>query len=98
MFQQQIFPGDHSDIGNGWEKDRNELSRAPLEYIWSAGRNAGVPFGTLSSDINYRDNTTPHDRTKDFPYTMDSNPPRNFNNVWNGNSFAPVWTGKMLGQ
>ncbi len=82
-FSQTIFPGDHSDIGGGWEWRRNLLSRAPLEYIWNAGKRVGVPFGPLPP-IDYKDDDTPHDRTADFPYTLDPNPPRDFTDVWIG--------------
>jgi RHS repeat-associated protein len=46
-FSEQIFPGDHSDIGGGWGSDQNMLAKAPLEYIWTKGKAAGVPFGAL---------------------------------------------------
>jgi RHS repeat-associated protein len=97
-FQQQIFPGDHSDIGGGWGDDRNELSRAPLEYIWNAGHDVGVPFNPLPTDITYQNNVTPHDRSHDFPYSMDANPSRDFNNVWNGQGISPIWTGTIIGK
>jgi uncharacterized protein (DUF2235 family) len=59
-FNEQVFPGDHSDIGGGWGADQNLLSWAPLFYIWEQGRSAGVPFGVLP----YRtlvDSYIPHD-------------------------------------
>jgi hypothetical protein len=42
-----FFRGDHSDIGGGHGKQQNQLASEPLEYIWSEGRRAGVPFGPL---------------------------------------------------
>jgi RHS repeat-associated protein len=58
-FSEQSFPGDHSDIGRGHRGDTNDLSRAPLQYIWSQGRAAGVPFGPLPP-YTPTGNTTPH--------------------------------------
>jgi uncharacterized protein (DUF2235 family) len=57
---EQSFPGDHSDIGRGHGANTNDLSRAPLEYIWNQGRAAGVPFGPLPP-YTPTGNTTPHD-------------------------------------
>jgi hypothetical protein len=82
-FSQEIFAGDHSDIGGGWGATQNLLSAAPLQHIWSAGISAGVPFGPLPQRT-YLPNTTPHDRTGDFPYYLDSNPPRDFTDIWTG--------------
>ncbi len=59
-FSEQSFPGDHSDNGRGHGSDTNDLSRAPLEYIWNQGRAAGVPFGPLPP-YTPTGNTTPHD-------------------------------------
>ncbi len=83
VYSQEIFPGDHSDIGGGWESSRNWLSLAPLEYIWKAGRAAGVPFGPLPP-LDYYDDETPHDMSNDWKYRMDENPPRDFEDVWTG--------------
>ena len=68
-FEELPFPGDHSDIGHGHGLDSNELSYAPLIYIWSEGRNKGVPFGPLPSII-YTGNTTPHDLSSSFPWLL----------------------------
>jgi RHS repeat-associated protein len=70
VFLEQVFPGDHSDIGGGHKKDANLLSSAPLLFIWSAGRNVGVPFGALPTrPWPYKENLTPHDLTDRIIYT-----------------------------
>ncbi|MBX3737161.1 MAG: DUF2235 domain-containing protein [Candidatus Didemnitutus sp.] len=74
-FDEQRFPGDHSDIGRGHGKDTNDLSRAPLEYIWNQGRAAGVPFGPLP-DYTPTGNTTPHDLSRKFPHNLFPKRPR----------------------
>jgi RHS repeat-associated protein len=74
-FDEQGFPGDHSDIGRGHGDDTNDLSRAPLEYIWNQGRAAGVPFGPLP-DYTPTGNTTPHDLSRKFPYNLFPKRPR----------------------
>jgi uncharacterized protein (DUF2235 family) len=68
-FKQVYFPGDHSDIGHGHGLDSNDLSYAPLKYIWSEGRNNGVPFGPLPPFV-YTGNTTPHDLSSDWPWIL----------------------------
>jgi RHS repeat-associated protein len=74
-FDEQRFPGDHSDIGRGHGNDSNDLSRAPLEYIWNAGINAGVPFGPLPAFVP-TGNTTPHDLSVRFPHNLFPKRPR----------------------
>jgi RHS repeat-associated protein len=68
-FSEQSFPGDHSDVGRGHGKKTNDLSRAPLEYIWNQGRSVGVPFGALPNFTPIGD-TTPHDLSRRFPYNI----------------------------
>jgi RHS repeat-associated protein len=84
-FSQQVFSGDHSDIGGGHEEEQNLLALDPLRYIWSAGRAVGVPFGPLdivsaqdgrflkvAGELRpwaYRAHTTPHDLTTSILYT-----------------------------
>jgi RHS repeat-associated protein len=74
-FDEQNFPGDHSDIGRGHGRRTNDLSRAPLEYIWNQGRAAGVPFGPLP-DYTPTGNTTPHDLSRKFPHNLFPKRPR----------------------
>ncbi|MFZ5494537.1 MAG: phospholipase effector Tle1 domain-containing protein, partial [Verrucomicrobiota bacterium] len=74
-FDEQSFPGDHSDIGRGHGKGTNDLSRAPLEYIWNQGRSAGAPFGPLP-DFTPTGNTTPHDLSRKFPHNLFPKRPR----------------------
>jgi RHS repeat-associated protein len=74
-FDEIGFPGDHSDIGRGHGKDTNDLSRAPLEFIWSRGRSAGVPFGPLPIYIP-TGNITPHDLSRRFPHNLLPKRPR----------------------
>ncbi len=74
-FNEQSFPGDHSDIGRGHGKKTNDLSRAPLEYIWNHGRAAGVPFGNLPA-FTPTGNTTPHDLSRKFPHNLFPKRPR----------------------
>jgi hypothetical protein len=93
IFSQVIFPGDHSDIGGGWEKDRNLLSIAPLLYIWGAGLAAGTPFGPIPTDVDYQLNFTHHDYSGNWMYVWMKNSPRNFKSTWDGTQYAPVWTG-----
>jgi RHS repeat-associated protein len=68
-FDEQGFPGDHSDIGRGHGKGTNDLSRAPLEYMWNQGRAAGAPFGSLPQ-YTPTGNTTPHDLSRKFPHNL----------------------------
>ena len=74
-FDEQGFPGDHSDIGRGHGKETNDLSRAPLEYIWNQGRAAGAPFGPLP-DYTPTGDTTPHDLSRNFPHNLFPKRPR----------------------
>jgi RHS repeat-associated protein len=74
-FDEQSFPGDHSDIGRGHRKNNNDLSRAPLEYIWNQGRSAGVPFRTLPQ-YTPTGNATPHDLSRKFPHNLFPKRPR----------------------
>jgi len=74
-FDEKSFPGDHSDIGRGHGKDTNDLSRAPLEYIWKQGRAAGAPFGSLPQYIP-TGNTTQHDLSRKFPHNLFPKRPR----------------------
>ncbi len=74
-FGEQGFPGDHSDIGRGHRQDNNDLSRAPLEYIWSQGKAAGVPFRNLPQ-YTPTGNTTPHDLSRKFPHNLFPKRPR----------------------
>ena len=63
-FRQEIFPGDHSDIGGGHEADQNFLAIAPLRFMHREGLNAGVPFGAVPFDTRpwpYKDNFNAHD-------------------------------------
>lgn len=78
---------------------KRRSARPVALYIWNAGRSVSVPFGDLPDNIHYEDNWRPHDRTSEFPYRFDphGNPPRDFDNTWNGLSFSPVWTGIMFG-
>jgi uncharacterized protein (DUF2235 family) len=85
QFSQQVFVGDHSDIGGGHEEGQNQLAQAPLLYIWSKGREAGVPFGPLNWVTDhgqrylevsgerrpwaYQLNAMPHDLTTSILYT-----------------------------
>ena len=62
VFHEQVFKGDHSDIGGGWGQDQNMLAKAPLTYIWREGRSAGVPFGVLP-DRYLQMSYTPHDNS-----------------------------------
>lgn len=74
-FDETYFPGDHSDIGRGHGADTRDLSFAPLYYIWSEGIAAGVPFGPLP-DFTFTGNTTPHDLSSGFPYSIFPKRPR----------------------
>ncbi len=74
-FHEQGFPGDHSDIGRGHGDDTNDLSRAPLEYIWSQGREVDVPFGPLPAFVP-TGNRMPHDLSRRFPYNLLPKRPR----------------------
>jgi len=74
-FEEVYFPSDHSDIGRGHERDTRDMSFAPYYYIWSEGRAAGVPFGPLR-DFTFTGNTTPHDLSSGFPYTIFPKRPR----------------------
>jgi len=85
QFSQRVFRGDHSDIGGGQKAGQNVLALAPLQYIWSKGKEAGVPFGplklvggqeelTLEVDgrrrpWSYQFDAVPHDYTTVFFYT-----------------------------
>jgi len=53
----------------------NDLSRAPLEYIWNQGRSAGAPFGPLPQ-YTPTGNTTPHDLSRKFPHNLFPKRPR----------------------
>ena len=84
-FSERVFEGDHSDIGGGYEQDQNLLALAPLFYIWSKGRSAGVPFGPVNLVWDqhqyylevggerrpwaYQLGQTPHDLSTSLPYT-----------------------------
>lgn len=68
-YDEAYFPGDHSDIGRGHGLDSNDLSYAPLVYIWSEGREAGVPFGSLP-EFTLIGNTVPHDLSSEFPWFL----------------------------
>jgi RHS repeat-associated protein len=74
-FNEESFPGDHSDIGGGHEKNANILSLSPLLYIWGQGRSVGVPFGDLPFTDRlykfgaYQQSFVPHDLTPSWIYT-----------------------------
>jgi len=51
-------------VGTG--RIANDLSFAPLSYIWSEGIAAGVPFGPMPS-FAFSGNRTPHDLKCDWP-------------------------------
>ncbi len=68
-FGEELFPGDHSDIGRGYGNDTRDLSFEPLYYIWSEGIAAGVPFGPLPG-FSFMGNSTPHNLSLVFPYNM----------------------------
>jgi hypothetical protein len=74
-FSEQSFPGDHSDIGRGHGKKTNDLSRAPLEYVWNQGRSVGVPFRPLP-DFTPTGNTMPHNLSRNFPHNLFPKRPR----------------------
>jgi len=85
VFSEQVFAGDHSDIGGGHEEGQNLLALEPLFYIWSKGREAGAPFGALQLVFTqnqmlmkvggewrpwaYQLNIAPHDLTTSILYT-----------------------------
>jgi uncharacterized protein (DUF2235 family) len=74
-FTEQGFRGDHSDIGRGHGRKTNDLSRAPLEFIWQAARSAGVPFRELPA-YTPTGNTNPHDLSRNFPHNLFAQRPR----------------------
>jgi RHS repeat-associated protein len=70
-FYEEIFPGDHSDIGRGHHTGTNVLSMAPLMYIYNKGNAAGVPFGTIPSWVyTYSGSRTPHDLSAQLPWGL----------------------------
>lgn len=70
-FYEEIFPGDHSDIGRGHNSDTNILSIAPLEYIYNRAKKSGVPFGQLPSWVyTYYIKHTPHDLSSQLPWSL----------------------------
>ncbi|MCB1035162.1 MAG: DUF2235 domain-containing protein, partial [Acidobacteria bacterium] len=64
---ERVFRGAHSDLGGGYTEvngDRgDQLSLAPLQWIWKEGRALGVPFGELTeADRRVPDeDVEPHD-------------------------------------
>ncbi len=64
---ERVFRGAHSDLGGGYKEingDRgDQLSLAPLQWIWKEGRDLGVPFGDLTeADQRVPDeDVEPHD-------------------------------------
>jgi hypothetical protein len=67
--------GDHSDNGHGHGYETNDLSFAPLYYIWSEGMAANVPFGPLPA-FQFTGDRTPHDLSATFPYSLFPKRPR----------------------
>ncbi|MEY4940286.1 MAG: hypothetical protein RIQ93_2021, partial [Verrucomicrobiota bacterium] len=74
-FVEQSFPGDHYDIGRGHAQNTNDLSRAPLEFVWRSGKAAGAPFGELPQ-FTPTGNTAPHDLSLRFPHNLFPKRPR----------------------
>ena len=73
-FMQEVFSGDHSDIGGGHMGEQNLLALEPLLYVWEAGRYAGVPLGNIPFEKRerlwgpYKASYKPHDLTGDWKF------------------------------